>query len=81
MSARYFRTTTARSTGLPVTTAHADDLGLDACGGDCAWYNACETHGAIVGHRSLSLARSFAAAPEEWCEECREALTSAGRAS
>jgi hypothetical protein len=49
-------------------------MGLDSCGGDCAWYNGCETHGAIVGHRTLALARSFAACPEEWCEDCRTSL-------
>jgi hypothetical protein len=68
---RYLRTTRARQTGRPVTTGHADDLGLDACGGDCRWYNVCDDHGSIVGHRTLELARSFAAVPTEWCEDCR----------
>jgi len=68
----YDRTTIARSTGLPVTTASAETLGLDPCDGACAWYNSCDTHAAIIGHRTLRLARYFAPAPEEWCEECRE---------
>ena len=69
--ARYHRQTRSRQTGTLVTTAHAFDLGLDECGGDCRWYNFCEAHGSIVGHASLALARSFAAVPTEWCEDCR----------
>jgi hypothetical protein len=72
---RYYRTTRARSTGTLVTTGHADDLGLDP--GSCddgvewtRWYNLCEAHGSIAGHASLALARSSAAVPREWCEEC-----------
>ena len=71
MSTRYYRTTRSRETGTEVTTAHAEDLGLDPCGGTCRWYNCCEAHGSIVGHSSLALARSFAAVPTEWCEHCR----------
>jgi hypothetical protein len=68
---RYLHTTTSRQTHRPVTTGHAEDLGLDPCGGDCKWYNVCDDHGSIVGHRTLALARSFAAVPVEWCEDCR----------
>jgi hypothetical protein len=67
----YYRTTRARETGRPVITGHADDLELDACGGDCRWYNICVDHGIAVGHRTLELARSFAAVPTKWCEDCR----------
>lgn len=70
-AARYYRTTRARETGTLVTTAHADDLGLDADDGRTRWYNVCEEHASCVGHASLALARSFAAVPSEWCEECR----------
>jgi hypothetical protein len=70
----YDRTTVARSTGATVWTTSAELMGLDPCGGDCAWYNGCETHGAIVGHATLRLARSFASCPEEWCEDCRTSL-------
>jgi len=75
---RYFRTTRARQTGTHVTTAHADDLGLDRGVSEydgmetTRWYNACEEHGSIVGHATLSLAKTFASVPAEWCEECRE---------
>jgi hypothetical protein len=36
------------------------------------WVTVCRTHGGVCNHSTLALARSFAAAPEEWCEECRE---------
>jgi len=71
----YYRTTRSRETGTDVTTGHADDLGLDVGEYDgtelTRWYNVCEAHGAIVGHQTLALARSFAAVPSEWCEDCR----------
>jgi len=74
---RYFRETTARSTGTAVQTGHADDMGLDRGRSDydgieyTLWYNVCE-HGSCCGHLTLALAKRFASAPEEWCEECRE---------
>lgn len=80
MSERYFRTTRARETGTDVTTAHADDLGLDVGFSDydsiehTRWYNACEVHGSIVGHQTLELAKAFASVPTQWCEECRDAV-------
>lgn len=76
MSERYYRTTRARSTGIEVTTGHADDLGLDRGLSDydgvetTRWYNFCVEHGSICGHQSLALAKAFAAVPEEWCEQC-----------
>jgi hypothetical protein len=75
---RYYRTTRARETGTQVTTGHAVDMGLDP--GEyngvelTRWYNLCEVHGCIVGHQTLELAKSFAAAPTEWCEDCRDAV-------
>jgi hypothetical protein len=74
----YERTTRARSTGATILTGYADDLGLDPGWSDyeqrflTQWYNWCETHGCIVGHQTLALARSFASVPEEWCEGCQE---------
>jgi hypothetical protein len=58
----------------------ADDLGLDIGvstydGTETTrWYNVCEEHSSAVGHQSLELAKTFAAHPTEWCEECREAV-------
>lgn len=80
MAERYYRTTRARSTGTPVTTGHADDLGLDRGLSDydgiehTRWYNICEPHGMICGHQTLALAKAFAAAPEEWCGDCRDSI-------
>lgn len=34
------------------------------------WITLCEKHGAFVQHETRSLARSFMAAPSEWCENC-----------
>ena len=38
------------------------------------WETICEEHGSVCSHPTRALARSFLAAPEEWCEECREEL-------
>jgi len=75
---RFYATTRAQETGTRVTTAHAEDLGLDPGMHNgvelTRWYNVCEEHGSIVGHQTQSLARSFASCPSEWCEECRDML-------
>jgi hypothetical protein len=38
------------------------------------WYTSCETHGTIIFHRTLQLARYHAASPESWCEDCARLL-------
>lgn len=80
----YYRTTRARSTGTSITTASAVDLGLDPGVSEyddgaelTRWYTCCDSHGAAVGHQTLALARSFAAVPAEWCDDCRELLSAA----
>lgn len=35
------------------------------------WWTVCEAHSILVSHPSLSLARSHAADPTAWCEDCR----------
>jgi hypothetical protein len=37
------------------------------------WATVCEDHGGIVCHTSLAAARSWAAVPGDWCEDCRKA--------
>jgi hypothetical protein len=35
------------------------------------WVTVCVDHGKFEGHRTLELARMFAAQPDIWCEVCR----------
>jgi hypothetical protein len=39
---------------------------LDTAGG--RWSTVCETHGTIISHRTLKLAKAFAFMPEDWCD-------------
>jgi hypothetical protein len=32
------------------------------------WQTVCETHGTIISHATLKLARAFASTPEDWCD-------------
>lgn len=71
MSTSYLRQSTkARSTGTEVEVYDTDDplSVFDPDGG--RWVTICE-HGSLVNHPTLATARSFASAPEVWCEECR----------
>lgn len=68
---RYYRTTIARETGLPVTTGHGGDLALST-DGDGPWFNICDEHGGLVSHTSLANARAWAASPRQWCPECQK---------
>jgi predicted TPR repeat methyltransferase len=36
-----------------------------------AWQTVCDEHSSVVCHDTLRAARSWAAAPDEWCEDCR----------
>lgn len=60
----------ARSTGAEIEVV--DNRTRDFMDDDNRWYTVCRTHGFLVGHRTRALAQSWAAAPEEWCEECAE---------
>jgi hypothetical protein len=61
--------TRARSTGTLVLVLDAGPAGLDPDGG--RWNTVCDDHGSVCSHQTLALARYFASAPEEWCEDCR----------
>jgi hypothetical protein len=64
--------TTARSSGAVVElydTSHPHNV-FDPDGG--RWVTIC-SHGSLVNHHTLATARSFASAPECWCEECEAA--------
>lgn len=58
----------ARSTGAVVVVLDGDAAGLDTAGG--RWQTTCEKHDEVISHATLAVARSWAAAPEEWCESC-----------
>lgn len=63
-------TTKARQTGTEVTLGSAQELGLDDCDGETAWYTICEKHLIAIGHHTKRLAVSFSSVPKEWCEFC-----------
>lgn len=68
MARTYDKTTRARSTGAEIQTCSAESAGMVP--DDGAWVNVCWTHGGIVHHETLALARSWASCPEQWCEGC-----------
>jgi hypothetical protein len=71
--------TTARSTGTAVEiydTTHPENV-FDPDGG--RWVTICQ-HGSLVNHPTLATARSFASAPEVWCEACHERTQPKGAA-
>ncbi len=71
MTAYLRQQTTARSSGAVVELYDTDDplSVFDPDGG--RWVTICE-HGYLVNHETLATARSFASAPEQWCEECAD---------
>jgi hypothetical protein len=76
---RYLRQhRTARSSGVAVElydTAQPENV-FDPGGG--RWVTICE-HGSLVNHEHLDTARSFASAPEVWCDECTKAAAERDR--
>ena len=58
----------SRSTGSTIAIYDGEAADLDTTAG--RWQTVCETHGTIISHATLRLARYHAAAPEEWCEDC-----------
>ena len=64
----------ALSTGRLVGVYQAGQAKVDDDAGESCWSTVCEDHGSIVSHRSLKTARSWATAPEDWCEDCRDEL-------
>lgn len=73
----------ARSSGTVVSIFDGEAQGLEIEMG--RWYTMCEDHSVTCPHDLLRVARSFASAPEEWCQGCasivlaRAALGEAGR--
>lgn len=63
--------TRARTNGRLIGIYNNKQADLDECGGP--WATICEEHGHIVSHDTLALARSHAADPAGWCEQCGEA--------
>jgi hypothetical protein len=63
----------ARSTGTLVLVLHGEEAGLDTDDGRQPWSTVCDDHGTVCCHQTLALARSHAACPEGWCEECMAA--------
>lgn len=59
----------ARSTGTLVVVYDGEEQGMDTEAG--RWQTVCEDHAYIASHDTLAIARSFASAPEEFCEPCQ----------
>lgn len=66
----FSQTRTARSTGTDITVCTAEEAGADP--EDGKWVIICEPHGTIMAVDTLAVARSWAPAPEQWCEDCQE---------
>lgn len=60
----------SRITGALVGVYNSEQAGLED-DPSCAWMTVCESHGTLVGHASLRLARDHSADPEGWCQFCR----------
>jgi hypothetical protein len=58
----------SRQTGTRIGLYDGQEADLDTSGG--RWSNICEDHGEICNWPTIGLARSFMAAPEEWCSQC-----------
>lgn len=65
------QTRKARSTGTDVSIYDGEPAGMDTDSG--RWQLVCETHATVCSVASFAIARSLAAAPEEWCEACQDA--------
>jgi hypothetical protein len=59
-------------TGQKVGLYDGEPAGMDTAGG--RWQTVCEEHGSICSHSTKRVARTFLAAPWEWCELCAEEL-------
>lgn len=68
----------ARSTGTVVTVYRADEAGMED-DPETPWATVCEDHGSIVCHKTRRLAESWLAAPEGFCDDCRDALAAKAR--
>lgn len=66
----------ARSTATVVTVqdSHHPDADVAREDGAGRWVTLCEDHGELCHHATLRTAREFAAAPQQWCESCRDTV-------
>jgi hypothetical protein len=62
----------ARQTGLFVGIYHNEQAGLDDDEGRAPWSTVCESHGHVISHETLALAKFHAADPKGWCQQCGE---------
>jgi hypothetical protein len=60
-----------RQTGRVVSIYINAVQGLDDNDGTEPYSTVCEDHGGVVSHATLALARSWAAEPRTWCEDCQ----------
>lgn len=59
----------ARSTGTLVGVYHGVQSGMETDAVE-PWLTVCEAHSSLVAHPTLALAKSWAADPTMWCEDC-----------
>lgn len=73
-------TRVARSTGVLVQVCDTDhpESPVARDGDAPRWATMCAEHGTYCSHDTWRTARSFMAAPEEWCEDCRAVLDANG---
>lgn len=65
--------TRARSTGTEVGLYASAQAEMET-DPELPWCTVCEEHGSIVCQETLYSAQRSAPHPEEWCDECRDAL-------
>lgn len=65
--------TRSRITETMVGIYHGEQSGMQD-EPEYPWITFCEEHGNLVGHQTLSLAKSWAPDPSGWCDDCRELL-------
>lgn len=61
----------SQQTGKLVGIYNGEQAGIDTDDGRAPWSTVCEEHGSVICHSTLALARSHAADPKGWCEDCR----------
>jgi hypothetical protein len=60
----------ARETGTLILVLDGGAANLDTVAG--RWQTICDDHGYVISHETLALARSHAANPLGWCEDCAD---------
>lgn len=68
-TAGYRHASYAKSTGSLVVLVNSEEQGIDA---DMPWTLICEEHSTLMQFETRSNAKSWMAAPEQWCEDCQE---------